>query len=128
MSTAAYINVKKIRHRLNTRENKKIVNKRARHPFSSLHSSSRFTGFRLSGAYTVQTRHLNVRGIAYRSAAIISLTACNIISSQNLYAHLLLISYPFRDITWISCFPLFSPTDLELPASPYSRIPVTSCF
>ena len=49
-------------------------------------------------AHTVQTRHLNLQGILV--ARHILLTSCNTISPQGLYAHPLLISYLFRDITY----------------------------
>ena len=46
--------------------------------------------------------HLNLQGIAYWSMVVrhIFLTSCNTISPQGLYAHPLLISYSFRDITY----------------------------
>ena len=61
-------------------------------------------------------------------------TQCSIntISPQGLYAHPLLISYLFRDITY-HLDPVLSAsqpprTDLEQTPSPHSRNPVTSCF
>ena len=53
------------------------------------------------------------------------MSSCNIISPRSLYAHPRSAVYS-ETIVWISWFPLFIPTDLELPVSPHSRMSVSA--
>jgi len=94
-----------------------------------MHSSNSFAGFHLSGTYRSNSP-LNFQGIVYWPPAIshgpLATSLAHKVFTLILFSSA--IYSATQPIVRISCFLLFNPTHLELPASMHSWIPVTSCF